>query len=77
MKRVTVGEFKAHFSEVVEQVKAGMSFVVTYGRKKEVTGYLFPESQLRKPGRKLGLMEGKLNIDFKIDFQITEEDLLG
>ena len=77
MKTMTVGEFKTHFSEVVEQVKAGVSFAVTYGRKKEVVGYFLPESQLEKPCRQLGLLEGKLSINFKKDFQITEEDLLG
>jgi hypothetical protein len=77
MKTMTVGEFKTHFSEVVEQVKAGVSFAVTYGRKKEVVGYFLPESQLEKQRRQLGLFKGKLSVDFKNDFQITEENLLG
>jgi len=77
MKTMTVGEFKTHFSEVVEQVKAGVGFAVTYGRKKEVVGYFLPESQLEKTGRRLGLLKGKLSVDFKEGFQITEEDLLG
>ncbi len=32
MKTLTVGEFKTHFSEVMEQVKAGISIAVTFGR---------------------------------------------
>jgi antitoxin (DNA-binding transcriptional repressor) of toxin-antitoxin stability system len=36
MKTMTVGEFKSHFSEVVDQVKAGVGFAVTYGRKKDI-----------------------------------------
>jgi len=43
MKTMTVGKFKSHFSDVVDQVKAGASFAVTYGRKKEIVGYFLPE----------------------------------
>lgn len=74
---MTVGEFKSHFSEVVEQVKAGIGFAVTYGRKKEIVGYFLPESQLVKPKRKLGILEGKAKVTFKDDFKISEEDLIG
>ncbi len=74
---MTVGEFKSHFAEVLEQVKAGIGFAVTYGRKKEIVGYFLPESQLVKPKRKLGILEGKANVTFKDDFKMSEEDLIG
>jgi hypothetical protein len=77
MKTMTVGEFKSHFAEVLEQVKAGVGFAVTYGKKKEIVGYFLPESQVSKPKRKLGLLEGKATINFKPDFKMTEEELLG
>lgn len=77
MKTMSVGEFKTHFSEVLEQVKAGIGFAVTYGRKKKIVGYFLPEAQVKKPTRKLGLLEGKAKATFKSDFKITEEDLLG
>lgn len=74
---MTVGEFKTHFAEVLEQVKAGIGFAVTYGRKKEIVGYFLPESQLVKPKRKLGILEGKAKVTFKDDFKMSEEDLIG
>jgi hypothetical protein len=77
MKTMTVGEFKSHFAEVLEQVKAGVGFAVTYGRKKEIVGYFLPESGVLKPKRKLGLLEGKAKVNFKSDFKISEEELLG
>lgn len=77
MKTMTVGEFKSQFAEVLEQVKAGVGFAVTYGKKKKIVGYFLPESQLVKPKRKLGLLNGKATVDFKPDFKITEEELLG
>ncbi len=77
MKTMTVGEFKAHFAEVLEQVKSGVGFAVTYGRKKEVVGYFLPEAHVAKPTRKLGLLEGKAKAVFKSDYKLTEEELLG
>jgi antitoxin (DNA-binding transcriptional repressor) of toxin-antitoxin stability system len=34
MKTMSVGEFKTHFSEVLQQVRAGVGIAVTYGKKK-------------------------------------------
>lgn len=74
---MTVGEFKSNFSEVLEQVKAGVSIAVTYGRKKEIVGYFLPESQHIKPKRKLGILEGKAKVSFKEGYKMSEEELLG
>jgi len=77
MKTMTVGEFKAQFAEAVAQVKNGVSIAVTYGRKRAIVGYFMPESELTKPKRKLGLLEGKASAAFKAGFKMTEEELLG
>ena len=77
MKTMTVGEFKSRFAEVLEQVKAGAGFAVTYGKKKEIVGDFLPESGLSKSKRKLGLLEGKASVTFNADFKISEEELLG
>lgn len=75
MKTMTVGEFKTHFSEVMEQVKAGISIAVTFGRKKEVIGYFVPENKNKATKRKLGIV--KAAVVFKDDFKITESEFLG
>jgi len=76
MKTMTVGEFKTHFSEVIEQVKDGEKIAVTFGRKKEIIGYFLPELP-QQPKRKLGILEGKAKVIFRDDFKITEEEFLG
>ncbi|WP_316847612.1 prevent-host-death protein [Pedobacter psychrodurus] len=76
MKTMSVGEFKAHFSEVLEDVKAGIGIAVTYGRKKEVIGYFVPDLEENNE-RKIGMLDGKAEIIFKDDFKITEEEFLG
>jgi antitoxin (DNA-binding transcriptional repressor) of toxin-antitoxin stability system len=75
MKTMTVGEFKTHFSDVIDQIQAGEEIAVTYGKKKEVIGYFSPKKQ-QKPKIKLGIMEGKAKAIFGPDFKMTEEELL-
>ena len=78
MKTMTVGEFKTHFSEVMEQVKAGISIAVTFGRKKEVIGYFVPDTgKASDTKRKLGILEGKAKVTFNDDFEMTEEEFLA
>ena len=76
MITMSVGEFKTHFSEVLEQVKAGEKIAVTFGRKKEVVGYFTPELP-KLPKRKLGILEGKATFIFAPDSDVTAEDFLG
>jgi hypothetical protein len=76
MKKMTVGEFKTHFSDVIEQVKSGEKIAVTFGKKKEVVGYFLPGIPEPKVKRKLGILEGKASVNFHPDFKITEEEFL-
>jgi antitoxin (DNA-binding transcriptional repressor) of toxin-antitoxin stability system len=77
MKTMSVGEFKTHFSEVLEQVKAGIGVAVTYGKKKDVIGYFVPKLKNTNAKRKLGILNGKAQVVFKDDFKISEEEFLG
>lgn len=74
---MSVGEFKTHFSDVIEQVKSGEKIAVTFGKKKEVVGYFLPEIPESKGKRKLGILEGKASVDFHPDYKITAEEFLG
>lgn len=76
MKTMSVGEFKTHFSEVIEQVRAGEKFAVTFGKKKEIVGYFTPEAP-EQPKRQLGILKGKIKVVFKDDFEMSTEELLG
>ena len=75
MKTMTVGEFKTHFSEVIEQVKKGEEIAVTYGKKKEIIGYFKPEVKVIKRERSIGLFD-KMEGYFMADnfCETTEEE---
>lgn len=72
MRTMSVGEFKAHFSQVLKDVENGEKIGITFGRKKEVKAFLVP-SEAKKP-RKLGVLEGQHGYFMKDDFQITTDD---
>lgn len=77
IKKMTVGDFKSHFSEVIEWVKSGKKVAVTYGKKKEIVGYFVPQNQEIEEKRNLGKLEGKASVVFQDDFKMTEEEFLG
>ena len=77
MKTMTVGDLKAHFSEVIQDVKAGEEIAVAFGRKKEIVAYLIPYSSRKSGERKLGQLKGKGTVTFAGDFDITEDEFLG
>lgn len=76
MKTYAVGEFKGHFSEIIERVRAGEEIIISYGKKKENVAVLIPYAAYKTKKIQLGLLQDKT---FKIhdDFKMTEEELLG
>jgi antitoxin (DNA-binding transcriptional repressor) of toxin-antitoxin stability system len=77
MKTLPVGELKAQFSEVLELVEKGESFGILYGKKKKPIAMIVPYTEtVIKKERTLGFLEGKVEVSFKDDFSMTEEELL-
>ena len=78
MKTLPVGEFKTHFSEIIEKVGQGERFGILYGRKKKPIAMIVPyvDDQPKKE-RIIGILDGKFNVKFSDDFKITTEEFLG
>lgn len=74
---MTVGEFKANFSEALKKVLAGEEIGISYGKRKEIVARLVPKDSTKKPKRKIGILQGKGKAIFNKDFKITEEEFLG
>ena len=77
MKTMTVGQFKAHFSEAIEWVRAGQKVAVTFGKNRELIGIFMPQPVEKSGKRKLGQLEGKAYAVFHSDFKMSEEEFLG
>lgn len=77
MIQLTVGQFKAKFSEVLQKVQEGTSFGVTYGKNKKKVAVLVPfKKYASKVKPKLGLLEKKASFNVSDDFKLTDEEFL-
>lgn len=78
MNQMTVGQFKAKFSESLEKVLRGESVGITYGRNKKRVAALVPYKKFMNTNSvKLGLLEGKASFKLRGDFKITDEEFLA
>lgn len=78
MKSLSVGELKAQFSDVLEKVQQGESFGILYGKDKKLVAEINPPKKLKKKGkRKIGILDGKMNVVFAENFKMTEEEFIN
>lgn len=78
MNQMTVGQFKAKFSEVLEKVLQGESVGITYGKNKKKVAALIPYKRfIKKANFKLGLLEGKASFKMRKDFKMPDEEFLA
>jgi prevent-host-death family protein len=76
MKTFAVGDFKTHFSEIIERVRAGEEIIISYGKRKEKVAVLIPYAAYKTKTIRLGLLQDK-SLKIHDDFKMTEEELLG
>lgn len=76
MKTYQVGEFKTHFAEIIEQVRAGEEIIISYGKKKENVAVLIPYAAYKTKKIRLGLLQEK-TLTIHDDFKMSAEELLG
>lgn len=78
MKTMTVGQFKTHFSEVLDAVRGGETIVVAYGRNHQKVAAIVPYAEIKHPEKRpLGLLKGKACVRFAPDFALEDENLLS
>lgn len=73
---MTVGALKTKFSKVVEGIKKGNKYGVSYGKKKETIAVIVPSEEYYKKAKKIGVLEGKGPVKFSKDFKMTDEEFL-
>ena len=71
---MAVGELKTCFSQVLEEVKNGNKVGILYGRAKKPVAMIVPYQEEKKADRKIGILDGKVTIQFD-NFEITTEEL--
>ena len=77
MKKVSVADFKAQFSVILDEVLEGKKIAIQYGRKKEIVAWLVPASANSTSKRRpLGLLAGKARFKVRKGFKMTEAEFL-
>ena len=76
MKAIAVGDIKTCFSEILEEITQGEKVGILYGETKMPVAMIVPYIEEKKAERKIGILEGKINIEFSDDFEMTVEELL-
>ena len=78
MKTMAVGDLKAHFSEVLDDVKRGHPVAVAYGKRKTKVAVIVPYAQYEATAtRRLGVLEDHAAYSVNRDFTMTDEELLS
>ena len=78
MKTMAVGELKARFSEVLEDVKRGHPIAVGYGRRKKKVAVIVPYDQYEAvAARRLGVMEKRASYRVNDGFTMSDDELLS
>ncbi len=79
MRTLSIGEFKARFSEVLTAVQAGESVIVCYGRNRQKVAALVPYARVAAPGgkRPLGLLKGRAKFSLADDFALDDDEFLA
>jgi antitoxin (DNA-binding transcriptional repressor) of toxin-antitoxin stability system len=77
MEIMSVGDFKANFSQALKKVLAGEVIGISYGKGKEIVARLVPKENAKKKRRKIGILEGKGKVKFGRDFKMTAEEFLS
>ncbi len=77
MDQLSVGEFKAKFSDVLLKIMKGESIGITYGKNKKRVAALVPYKKLMKKKFKLGILAGKASFKIHNDFKMTDEEFLN
>ena len=78
MKTMAVGELKAHFSDVLEEVKHGHPVAIGYGKRKTKVAVIVPYEEYQATAtRRLGVMEHRATYSVSTDFKISDEELLS
>lgn len=77
MNQLSVGEFKAKFSDILSKVMQGESIGITFGKSKKRVAALVPYKKHIESNRiKLGLLEKKASYKIHSDFKMIDAEFL-
>ncbi|HAW85255.1 MAG TPA: prevent-host-death protein [Spirochaetaceae bacterium] len=78
MKILSVAEVRTNFSSLLKEVELGHEIGIAFGKKRETIAVIIPIAEYKRiKARKLGTLEGKVKVEFKADWSITDEEFIN
>jgi len=76
MRAISVVDVKNNFFEIMNDVIHGEEIGILYDNVKKPVAMLVPYVENKQLERKIGILDGKINITFCDNFEITTEELI-
>ena len=76
MITMAVAELKAHFAEVLKDVQQGQTIGILYGKARKPVAMIVPYKTEQVGKREIGILDGKVKIEFMDDFEIGAEEFI-
>lgn len=77
MKTVPVAEVRSSLSTLLKEVESGNEIGISFGRRRETIAVIVPIAEYKKlKERRLGSLVGRLTVEFKDDWLMTDEEFL-
>ena len=77
MKTVPVAEVRSNLSTLLKEVESGNEIGISFGRRRETIAVIVPIAEYRKiKERRLGSLAGRLTVEFKDDWKMTDDEFL-
>ena len=78
MKIFSVAHVKTNLSSILKEVESGEEIAISFGKKKEMIAVIVSYNTYKQSKkRKLGTLKGKMRVEFKKDFKMSDRELFG
>jgi antitoxin (DNA-binding transcriptional repressor) of toxin-antitoxin stability system len=78
MKTLPIAEVKTHLSAILKEVESGSEIAISSGKRKETIAVIIPFDVYQKTKKRaLGSLKGKVSVEFKSDFKMTDKELIS
>lgn len=77
MKTVPVAEVRSNLSMLLKEVESGREIGISFGRRRETIAVIVPIAEYKKiKERRLGSLAGRLTVEFKDNWKMSDEEFL-
>ena len=78
MKTVPVAEVRSNLSSLLKEVESGNEIGISFGRLRHTIAVIVPIAEYKRiKERKLGSLVGKVKVEFREDWKMTDEEFLN